>query len=140
MIVELGHFVLVLGLMVALFQATVPMVGAARADRQWMAFAGPAAMVQAALAIASFSALTYAYVVSDFSVLNVVANSHSQKPMLYKISGVWGNHEGSMMLWVLILALYGLAVAVFGRNLPPSLKARVLGVQALIALGFYLFI
>ncbi len=140
MIVELGHFALILGLMVALFQATVPLVGAARGDRQWMAFAGPAAMTQALLAIASFSALTYAYVVSDFSVLNVAANSHSQKPMLYKISGVWGNHEGSMMLWVLILALYGLAVAVFGRNLPPSLKARVLGIQALIALGFYLFI
>jgi len=140
MIVELGHFVLILGLMVALFQASVPMIGAARGDRQWMAFAGPAAMVQAVLAIASFSALTYAYVVSDFSVLNVAANSHSQKPMLYKISGVWGNHEGSMMLWVLILALYGMAVAAFGRNLPPSLKARVLGIQALIALGFYLFI
>ena len=140
MIVELGHFALILGLMVALFQATVPMIGAARGDRQWMAFAGPAAMIQALLAIASFSALTYAYVVSDFSVLNVVANSHSQKPMLYKISGVWGNHEGSMMLWVLILALYGMAVAAFGRNLPPSLKARVLGIQALIALGFYLFI
>lgn len=140
MIVELGHFALILGLMVAFFQATVPLIGAHRGDRRWMAFASPAATLQALLAIASFAALTYAYVVSDFSVLNVVANSHSQKPMLYKISGVWGNHEGSMMLWVLILALYGMAVAVFGRNLPPSLKARVLGIQALIALGFYLFI
>ena len=140
MIVELGHFALVLGLMVALFQATVPLVGAARGNVQWMRFAGPAAVAQALFAILSFSALTHAYVVSDFSVLNVASNSHSLKPMLYKISDVWGNHEGSMMLWVLILAIYGLAVAVFGRNLPPSLRARVLGIQALIALGFYLFI
>lgn len=140
MIVELGHFALVLGLMVALFQAVVPLVGAARGDVQWMRFAGPAAVAQALFAILSFAALTYAYIVSDFSVLNVASNSHSEKPLLYKISGVWGNHEGSMMLWVLILAIYGLAVAAFGRNLPPSLRARVLGIQALIALGFYLFI
>lgn len=140
MIVELGHFALVLGLMVAFFQATVPLVGAARGNVQWMRFAGPAAVAQALFAIFSFSALTHAYVVSDFSVLNVASNSHSLKPMLYKISGVWGNHEGSMMLWVLILAIYGLAVAIFGRNLPPSLRARVLSIQALIALGFYLFI
>ena len=140
MIVELGHYALILGLMVTLFQAIVPMIGAQRGDAQWMGFASPSAVVQALLSIASFAALTYAYVVSDFSVLNVVANSHSEKPMLYKISGVWGNHEGSMLLWVLILALYGLAVAVFGRNLPPRLKARVLSIQAMIALGFYLFI
>lgn len=140
MIVELGHFALILGLMVAFFQAAVPLVGAHRGNAQWMAFATPAAMVQGLLAIASFSALTYAHVVSDFSVVNVVANSHSEKPMLYKVSGVWGNHEGSMLLWVLILAFYGMAVAAFGRHLPPSLKARVLGIQALIALGFYLFI
>jgi len=140
MIVELGHFALVLALMVAVFQTIVPLIGAARGDVQWMRFAKPAAVVQALFVILSFAALTYAYVVSDFSVLNVASNSHSDKPMLYKISGVWGNHEGSMMLWVLILAIYGLAVAVFGRNLPPSLRARVLGIQALIALGFYLFI
>ena len=140
MIVELGHFALILGLMVALFQAVVPLVGAAQGNARWMAFAGPAAFAQAVFATVSFAALTYAYMVSDFSVLNVASNSHSDKPMLYKISGVWGNHEGSMMLWVLILAIYGFAVAAFGRNLPPSLRARVLGVQALIALGFYLFI
>lgn len=140
MIVELGHFALILGLMVALFQATVPLVGAARGNVQWMGFAGPAAFAQALFVTLSFAALTYAYVVSDFSVLNVASNSHSDKPMLYKISGVWGNHEGSMMLWVLILTLYGFAVAAFGRNLPPSLRARVLGIQALITVGFYLFI
>ena len=140
MIVELGHFALILGLFVAVFQATVPLVGAHMGERTWMSFATPAAIVQAILACGSFAALTYAYVVSDFSVLNVALNSHSDKPMLYKVSGVWGNHEGSMMLWVLILAIYGMAVAAFGRHLPPSLKARVLGIQALIAIGFYLFI
>lgn len=140
MIVELGHFALILGLMVALFQAIVPLVGAARGNVQWMRFAGPAALAQGVFVVIAFAALTYAYVVSDFSVLNVASNSHSDKPMLYKISGVWGNHEGSMLLWVLILALYGFAVALFGRNLPPSLRARVLGIQALIAVGFYLFI
>ncbi|MBF0249901.1 MAG: heme lyase CcmF/NrfE family subunit [Alphaproteobacteria bacterium] len=140
MIVEAGHFALILGLMVALFQSVIPMVGAARNNPIWMAFAAPAASAQALFATLSFAALTYAYVVSDFSVVNVASNSHSMKPVLYKVSGVWGNHEGSMMLWVLILAWFGFAVAAFGRNLPPTLKARVLGVQALIALGFYLFI
>jgi len=140
MIVELGHFALILGLMVAFLQAVIPLVGAQRGNRTWMDFSGPAAMTQAALVILAFGALTYAHVVSDFSVLNVAQNSHSDKPMLYKVAGVWGNHEGSMMLWVLILSFYGLAVAVFGRNLPPSLKARVLSIQALIAVGFYLFI
>ncbi len=140
MIVELGHFALIMGLMVALFQAVVPLVGAARGNAQWMNFAGPAAVAQGLFASLSFAALTYAFVVSDFSVINVAANSHSDKPMLYKISGVWGNHEGSMLLWVLILAIYGMAVAMFGRNLPPSLRARVLSVQALVAVGFYLFV
>ena len=135
MIVELGHFALILGLMVALFQAAVPLIGAHRGDRQWMAFASPAAMVQGLLAIASFAALTHAYMVSDFSVLNVAANSHSEKPMLYKISGVWGKHEGSMMLWVLILVIYSIAVAGVGRNLPTSLKATVWAGHALSALG-----
>jgi cytochrome c-type biogenesis protein CcmF len=88
----------------------------------------------------SFGCLMYAYIVSDFSVLNVVMNSHSLKPMLYKVSGTWGNHEGSMLLWVLILAGFGAAVAVFGGNLPPQLRARALSVQAWIAVGFYLFI
>ena len=140
MIVELGHFALILGLMVACFQTVVPLVGAHRGQRAWMDFATPAAITQAVLVSFSFAALTYAHVVSDFSVLNVVMNSHTDKPMLYKVAGVWGNHEGSMLLWVLILAIYGMAVAAFGRNLPPALKARVLGIQALIALGFYLFI
>lgn len=140
MIPELGHYALVLALFLALVQATLPLIGAARGDAAWMEVAKPAAIGQFAMILVSFLALTYAYVVSDFSVLNVVENSHSMKPMLYKVSGVWGNHEGSMVLWVLILALFGAAVALFGRNLPPTLKARVLSVQAMIGIGFLLFI
>ena len=140
MVTEVGHFALILAMMVALFQIVVPMVGAHNGDRAWMRFAAPAAVVQVVLVSISFAALTYAFIGSDFSLQIVYANSHSAKPMLYKITGVWGNHEGSMLLWVLILAIYGAAVALFGRNLPPTLKARVISIQALVALGFYLFI
>ena len=139
MIAELGHFALILTLMVAVAQSIVPLVGASRGDHRMMALAPSAAAAQLGLVLVAFGALTYSYVVSDFSVYNVVANSHSLKPMLYKISGVWGNHEGSLLLWVVILALYGGMVAAFGRNLPPTLKARVLAVQAIIAVGFLAF-
>ncbi len=140
MIAEFGHFALAMAFMVALVQAVVPMVGAARGDTRMMDLAPSAAVVQFVLVSAAFAALTYSYVVSDFSVLNVAQNSHSLKPMLYKISGVWGNHEGSLVLWVLILALYGGLVALFGGNLPPTLKARVLAVQAIVAVGFLAFL
>src|SRR5471032_2149055 len=140
MIVEVGHFALVLALVVALVQASLPLVGASRGQRAWMALADTTALVQLALVGLAFAALVYAYVTSDFSVLNVVENSHTTKPLLYKVSGVWGNHEGSMLLWVFILAFYGMAVALFGGNLPPALRARALSVQAMIAVGFILFI
>ena len=140
MIPELGHFALILALSVALVQAVVPLVGAQRGDARWMAVARPAAVTQFGLVALAFACLTQAYVTSDFSVLNVARNSHSAKPMLYKVSGVWANHEGSMVLWVLILALFGSAVAAFGRNLPPALGARVLSVQAMIGVGFLAFI
>ncbi len=140
MISEIGHFALVLALMVAVVQAVIPMAGAARNNARWMAFAGPASYVQVALVAISFAALTYAFVTSDFSVKLVVENSNSAKPLLFKITGVWANHEGSMLLWVLILALYGAAVAAFGGNLPPGLKARAIAVQAMVAVGFYLYI
>ncbi len=139
MIAELGHFALILSLMVATAQAVIPIVGAARRDATMMAMAKPAALAQLVLVSLAFAALTYSFIVSDFSVLNVASNSHSLKPLLYKISGVWGNHEGSLVLWVLILALYGGLIALFGGNLPPPLKARVLAVQALVAAGFLLF-
>jgi cytochrome c-type biogenesis protein CcmF len=138
--VELGHFALILALTVALTQATVPLFGARRNSVPLIDLAGVAAVVQFLLAGVAFAVLVRAYVVSDFSVLNVALNSHSLKPLLYKISGSWGNHEGSMLLWVVILAAFGAALALFGRNLPPSLKARALAVQAWIGVGFYLFI
>jgi cytochrome c-type biogenesis protein CcmF len=137
---ELGHFALILALAVALVQGTVPLIGASRGDVRLMALARTAALTQAFLIALAFLALTQAYVTSDFSVANVVANSHSAKPLLYKLSGVWGNHEGSMMLWVLILSVFGAAVAIFGANLPDSLRARVLSVQALVGVGFLAFI
>ena len=140
MIVELGHFALILALMVALVQSTLPLWGAHRGDARLMALAGPAAGLQLLLIGASFAALTWAFVKSDFSLAVVVSNSHTLKPMLYKISGVWGNHEGSLLLWVLILAIYGAAVAVFGGGLPARLKARVLAVQGLIGVAFMLFL
>ncbi len=139
MIVETGQFALILALAVAVVQASLPMIGAARGNQAWMALARPAAAMQFAAVACAFAVLTHAYVTSDFSVLNVASNSHSAKPMLYKITGVWGNHEGSLLLWVLILATFGAAVAAFGGNLPPALRARVLGVQALVAIGFLCF-
>jgi cytochrome c-type biogenesis protein CcmF len=140
MIVELGHFALVLATVVALLQTVLPAVGAHVREPRLMATAAPASLVQLILVLAAFLALTHAYVVSDFSVENVWANSHSLKPLVYRISGVWGNHEGSMLLWVLILAVFGAGVALFGDNLPNSLRARVLAVQGSISLAFLLFI
>ena len=140
MIAELGHFTLILALFVALVQATVPLIGVARNNSAYMAVAPMTAIGQLVCLAVSFAALIHAFVNSDFSVLNVVQNSHSLKPMLYKVSGAWGNHEGSLLLWVTILALFGALVAFFGRNLPPGLKARTLSVQAIITVGFLLFI
>jgi len=139
-IAETGHFALILALGVALAQMILPIWGAQRGDLSLMRIGATAAQAQFGLLLIAFLGLMVAYVTSDFSLLNVVENSHSAKPLLYKISGVWGNHEGSMLLWVLILALFGCAVAVFGRNLPPDLKANVLGVQGSISVAFLFFI
>ncbi|MBL3609536.1 heme lyase CcmF/NrfE family subunit [Rhodovulum sulfidophilum] len=140
MVIELGHFALALAFAIALVQAIVPLIGAHKGWSGWMAMAEPAAMAQFLLTAFSFGVLTYAFVVSDFSLRVVVENSHTLKPMLYKVSGVWGNHEGSMLLWVLIVSLYGALAAWFGGGLPPGLKARVLAVQAAIGAAFYAFI
>ena len=137
---ELGHFALILALATAVMQSILPMVGAARSDTRLMNVAPMAAITCFALVLLSFAALTQAYLTSDFSVLNVFENSHSLKPTLYKFTGVWGNHEGSMLLWILILAFFGALVAVFGNNLPPTLKANVIGVQGWILVAFLLFI
>ena len=140
MIAELGHYALVLALGLALIQSIVPFWGARSGDSGLMALAEPTAIAQFGFVAASFAALTWCHVASDFSVLTVFENSHSAKPLIYKISGAWGNHEGSMLLWVLILAVFGALVAWFGNNLPQSLKADALAVQAWIAAAFYLFI
>jgi cytochrome c-type biogenesis protein CcmF len=140
MIPEIGHFALTLALAIAVTQAVVPLWGAHRRNVADMAFARYAALGQLLFVSISFSCLMYAFVTSDFSVALVAANSHTAKPMLYKVSGLWGNHEGSMLLWVLILSLFGAAVAAFGGNLPATLKANVLAVQSWIASAFYLFI
>jgi cytochrome c-type biogenesis protein CcmF len=140
MITELGHFALVLALLVAAVQATLPLVGAKLGNRSWMALARSGAVVQFTLVAIAFAALLHAYVTSDFSVAVVAENSHTDKPMIYKVAAVWGNHEGSMLLWVFILAFYGVAVAIFDGGLPPALRARVLSVQAMISVGFLLFI
>jgi cytochrome c-type biogenesis protein CcmF len=137
---EFGHYALVLALVLALVQATVPLWGARTNDTTLMGVGGSTAVAQLVFVAASFAALTAAYVGSDFSVLNVFQNSHSTMPLIYKFTSVWGNHEGSMLLWVLILALFGALVALFGSNLPATLKANVLAVQAWIAAAFYLFI
>ncbi len=140
MIVELGHFALILGLFVAVVQAGLGLLGGGRNNALLMAVSGPAAIAHLGCLAVAFVALSHAHIVSDFSVANVAANSNSLMPMLYKVTGVWGNHEGSMLLWVTVLALFGMAIAVFGQNLPDRLKARVLGVQALVGVGFLLFI
>ena len=140
MITELGHFSLILAFCVAIIQAVVPLVGAHRRWPGWMAVAEPAATAQFLLTAVAFASVTYAFVTSDFSLRLVTLNSHTAKPMLYKVSGVWGNHEGSMLLWVLILTLFGATAAWFGGNLPPTMKARVLAVQSSISVAFFAFI
>ncbi|MGY3608318.1 MULTISPECIES: heme lyase CcmF/NrfE family subunit [unclassified Bradyrhizobium] len=140
MIAEAGHYALVLALGLALIQSIVPMLGARWGDVALMNVARSTALAQLLFAGASFTALVMLHVTSDFSVVNVFENSHSMKPLIYKITGVWGNHEGSMLLWVSILALFGGLVAAFGNNLPLTLRAHVLAVQAWIASAFYLFI
>jgi cytochrome c-type biogenesis protein CcmF len=140
MIAEIGHFALVLALALALVQSTVPFYGARVRDKKLMALGQSTAISLLAAISVAFLSLVYLYVVSDFSVINVVENSHTLKPMIFKVSGVWGNHEGSMLLWVLILALFGALVAMFGGNLPASLKANVQAFQGMILTAFLLFI
>lgn len=139
MIPELGQFALSLALVAALVQSVLPMLGAAKGNALWMRSAQASALAQFLLIAIAFAALMRSYIVSDFTVVNVVNNSHSLKPMIYKVAGTWGNHEGSLLLWVFILAGFGAAVAFFGRNIPESLKARTLSVQAWISTGFVSF-
>ncbi|MCI0465740.1 MAG: cytochrome c biogenesis protein CcsA, partial [Beijerinckiaceae bacterium] len=140
MIVETGHYALVLAMALAIVNSVLPLWGSLARDERLMAVAPPVAIASFCLVAYSYIALTLAHTVSDFSLVNVVENSHSAKPMIYKISGVWGNHEGSMLLWVLVLALFAAAVALLSQSMPQDLRANVLAVQSWIAAAFLLFI
>ena len=140
MIVEFGHFALCLALIVAALQCAVPLIGLQRDSLNALRFADAGAQVQFLATACAMAALTYAYVVSDFSVANVAMNSHSGKPLLYKVTGVWANHEGSMLLWVLMLTLFGALISLFGRSVPTAMRATVLAVQGGIAVGFFAYI
>jgi cytochrome c-type biogenesis protein CcmF len=137
---ELGQYALMLALGLALIQGTMPIVGTRTNDPALMSIAVPAALAQFVFVAIAFGALAECYVASDFSVLNVFENSNSQMPLIYRLTSIWGNHEGSMMLWISILAFFGAMVAIFGSNLPTKLKANALAVQAWIAAAFELFI
>ncbi|WP_418647549.1 heme lyase CcmF/NrfE family subunit [Thauera butanivorans] len=140
MIPELGHFALVLALVLALVQAIVPMIGASRNRLALMAVGRPAAQGQFFFILFSYTCLTWAFIQSDFSVQLAAANSHSATPLMYKITGVWGNHEGSLLLWAMSLSLWTVAVTVFSRNLPDAFVARVLGVLGWVSTGFLSFL
>ncbi|MEE2691883.1 MAG: heme lyase CcmF/NrfE family subunit [Pseudomonadota bacterium] len=140
MIPEIGHFALILALLVAVAQAPVLFAAARTDDARFAAFGRRCAYALLALVAVAFTSLAYSYVTSDFSVVNVFENSHSQKPLLYKFTGTWGNHEGSMLLWVLILSLFGAALARQGKFIPLELHALTLAVQGLIAAAFLAFI
>ncbi|WP_161865605.1 heme lyase CcmF/NrfE family subunit [Pseudomonas yangonensis] len=140
MIPELGHLAMILALCLCLVQATLPLIGAWRGDHQWMSLAQPAAWGQFAFLLFSFLCLTYAFMVDDFSVAYVANNSNSALPWYYKFSAVWGAHEGSLLLWALILAGWTFAVAIFSRHLPEEMLARVLAVMGMISVGFLLFL
>src|SRR5208282_2112582 len=140
MIPELGHYALMLALGLALIQGIMPIVGARTNDPVLMNIATSTALAQFVFVAIAFGALTECYVFSDFSMLNVYENSNSAMPLIYRLTSLWGNHEGSMMLWVFILAFFGALVALFGGNLPLTLKADALAVQAWIAAAFHLFI
>ena len=139
MIPELGHLAMILALCLCLVQATLPLIGAWRGDHQWMSLAQPAALGEFAFLLFSFICLTYAFMVDDFSVAYVANNSNTALPWYYKFSAVWGAHEGSLLLWALIMAGWTFAVAIFSRHLPEEMLARVLAVMGMISIGFLLF-
>jgi cytochrome c-type biogenesis protein CcmF len=140
MIGEIGHFCLILALMLALAQGILPLLGAARGRAAWMAVAQPAAQGQLLFIAIAYVLLTAAFVNSDFSLLVVAQHSNTQLPTPYKVAAVWGNHEGSMLMWVLMLAIWGVAVSIFSKRLPEPFVARVLGVLGLLGTGLLSFL
>jgi len=139
MIPEIGHFALIIALCLAIVQTIVPILGAQTNTSQWMAVAKPAARGQFLFLVISYICLTYSFIKSDFSVLYVANNANTALPLQYKISAVWGAHEGSLLLWVLMLGAWTFAVTIFSRSLPNEMVARVLGVMGFVSIGFILF-
>ncbi len=139
MIPEIGHFSLILALLVALTLGSFPIIGAARGNKVWMGLAKPLSALQFALITFSFLCLAYAFAAKDYSVVYVANNSNSQLPLQFRIAAVWGGHEGSLLLWALILSVWTLAVSLFSKHIPDAMRARILGVMGLISMGFLLF-
>jgi len=136
---ELGHFALILAFCMALVLAVLPLVGAALSNANWMAVAAPAAWAQFLFVATAYAVLTHAFINHDFSLVYVASNSNRELPLVYRISGVWGAHEGSLMLWVLILNIWTVAVASFSRSLSLEMRALVLGTMGVISVGFLAF-
>jgi cytochrome c-type biogenesis protein CcmF len=139
MVPELGHFALILALSLALVQTIFPLIGAARSIPNWIAVARPAAAGQFVFMSLAFGCLTYAFINNDFSVLYVASHSNSDLPLAYRVASVWGGHEGSLLLWSLLLSLWTVAVAIFSRSLPQTMAARVIAVMGFVSVGFLLF-
>ncbi|MDD2928661.1 MAG: cytochrome c biogenesis protein CcsA, partial [Sideroxydans sp.] len=139
MIPEIGNFALVVALFIAIVQGVLPIYGAARGNEVLMGTARTLAVGQMVLVGIAFACLTYAFIANDFSVLYVAQHSNSQLPIQYRISALWGGHEGSLLLWAFILTLWTFSVAVFSKHLPLEMVARVLGVMGLVSVGFLLF-
>jgi len=140
MIPEIGHFALIMALSMALIQGTLPIIGATRGIPSWIALARPVAQGQFVFILIAFGCLTYAFISNDFSVFYVTNHSNSALPLHYRIAAVWGGHEGSLLLWMLMLGVWTTAVTLFSRNLPDDMVARVLGVLGLVSVGFLLFL
>ena len=140
MIPEIGQFALIIALCIAIVQSIFPLAGATLGVQRWVALAKPAALGQFLFVAIAYACLTWAFIDNDFSVLYVAKNSNTQLPLIYLISGVWGGHEGSLLLWSLILSAWTAALALFSTNVPNVMRARVLGVMGLVSVGFLLFI
>ena len=139
MIPEIGQFALIIALLLALTQATLPLMGASRGNRTWIALAAPAGQAQFIFVTIAFCCLAYSFITNDFSVLNVATNSNSQLPLHYRLAATWGSHEGSLLLWTLMLSVWTVAVSLFSRHLPDEMVARVLSVMGIVSVGFLLF-
>jgi len=139
MVPEIGQFALIVALLLAVTQATFPLIGASRGNRTWIALAAPAGQAQFIFVALAFSCLAYSFITNDFSVLNVATNSNSQLPLHYRLAATWGSHEGSLLLWTLMLAIWTVAVSLFSRHLPEEITARVLSVMGIVSVGFLLF-